>query len=226
MITEISTYDELKKYFENNEFIYIIYSEYGCKIGISNNPIQRLEQIRRGLPSQEAIFIGLYKGTNSLMFEKKLHARLNNRNISGEWFILSQNTLDDIDTFLLSNEFLRIAKVSILLANYLIPSIYLLGHIKIIEIEKGLKQRKNKIEFPDSLENIIQIPTLYEIQNGSREFLTATDICNRLKIFDYYYSPSEIGQYLRKRGMKQKSRRIKNVGVRKVYEIYIKTNET
>ena len=62
--------EELKNYFENNEFIYIVYSEYGCKIGISKNPIQRLEQIRLGLPSQKAIIIGLYEGKNTFILKK------------------------------------------------------------------------------------------------------------------------------------------------------------
>lgn len=173
MSLKINTQIELKKYFEENEFVYVIYSEYGCKIGISRNPTQRLEQIRQGLPSQKAMFLGLYQGERSSFFEAQLHKRFKNRNISGEWFVLSQRNLDDIDSFLLKNEFIREIKASILWANYLIPSIYLQGNIRIIEVEKELKLRNVSIEFPESLDRIILNPTVDEINSSDIEFLNA-----------------------------------------------------
>ena len=124
----------------------------------------------------------------------------------------------------MSHEFVRIIKISILWANYLIPSIYLQGHIRIIEIEKVSKTRNGRIEFPDSLARFILKPTIDEIKSNICEFLTATEICNRIKTDDYNYSPREVGQYLHRRGFKLKSRRIKNVGVRKVYEVCINNN--
>lgn len=219
MKVESSTKVQLDGYFESNEFIYIIYTEYGSKIGISANPRQRLEQIKQGLPSQYALFIGLYKGENAAEYERKLHKRFKPRNISGEWFVLNQENLDEIHSFLISNKFTCEIKISLLWANYLAPSIFLKGNIRIIEVEKELNKRKVSVEYPEELNSLILDPKIDDTDNLEHLFLSATQISKRLEGLGYFYTPKEIGHYLSGRGIKSKSRKIPKVGVRKVYEL-------
>lgn len=221
MFHEFSSHDDLIEYFENNEFLYIIYSEYGCKIGRSNNPNQRLEQIRLNLPSQKACFVGLYRGRDCAIFEKKLHKKLNNRNISGEWFILSQHTLDYIHDFLTSNHFLCIQKISVLWANYLIPSIYLKGNIRVVYTERDNVDHGGMKHYPESLKKLIQFPKYDENGKIICEYFTATALSEKLKKYDFDLNPIELGKYLKGRGFKNKSRKIDNIGVRKVYALFI-----
>ena len=223
METNLSSSEDINEYFKTNEFLYIIYSEYGCKIGISRDPSQRFEQIEQGLPSQKAILIGLYRGQNCSDYEKKLHQMLKERKISGEWFILNQYHLDEINQFLIKNNFTCILKISILWANYLIPSIYLNGRVQIIETERKIKSlavRNQKL--PEIVKEILIKPTETEIVTNNCEFLTATQISVRLREWDLVYTPTVVGQYLQSVGFKSKSKRIAGIGVRHVYPIKIK----
>ena len=48
MKIEDLTIESLKNNIENGEFINVIYSEYGCKIGFTKSPLTNLEKIKKG----------------------------------------------------------------------------------------------------------------------------------------------------------------------------------
>lgn len=218
---ELSSTDSINQYFRSNEFIYIIHSEYGCKIGISQNPLQRLDQIKQGLPSHNAMIIGLYRGNDCSRFEKRLHKLFKERKISGEWFILNQSQLEEINDFLIKNNFICFLRISITWANYLIPSIYLNGRIKVIEIEKKISSPSKTI-FPEIIGEIIAVPNESEISKKECDFLNTNQISEILKAWDLNYAPVHLGKHLKVLGFKKRSIRIKGLGVRQVYAVKIK----
>ena len=110
MDLNFTTYNSLKEFIEKGNYLYIIYSEYGCKIGFSRSPLERLEQIKLGLPSHKCSFIGLYLNEKALAFEKRLHKKFKEKQISHEWFILDDDDLEYIYEYLLKNEFICLIK--------------------------------------------------------------------------------------------------------------------
>ena len=108
------TSQELKAFLENGEFIYVIYCQYGCKIGYTKSPLERIEQIRLGLPSQKCIFIGLYIGEKARSYEAKLHDIFKRQRLSREWFYLTDEDNNQIERTLLNNGFTCLINMNIL----------------------------------------------------------------------------------------------------------------
>ena len=225
MDLSITTYNELKNHFDGGSYIYIIYSEYGSKIGFSKSPLERIEQIRLGLPTQKCFFIGLYMHEKSASFEKKLHTQFKSKKLSQEWFILDDNDLEHIYTYLRSQGFKCLIKKSIEWANYLIPSIYVRGSVKVVYDNKRNKEKNPKtfseIEIPKLIYEIICLPD--EDSNFSVQFFTATDFSAYMKKKGINLTPQTIGKVLVKLGFELKSKRLPGLGVRKGYMIKIKS---
>ncbi|HAZ00570.1 MAG: hypothetical protein A2W90_04790 [Bacteroidetes bacterium GWF2_42_66] len=223
MDSNFTTYNSLKEYIEKSNFIYVIYSEYGCKIGYTKTPLERIEQIKLGLPSQKCFFIGLYANERALTFEKKLHEKFKAKQISREWFILDDNDLEYIYDYLIKKDFKCLIKNSIIWANYLLPSIYVTGNVKIIgEVKRQTK--KTDIQIPRLFIELIEIPTEKEIENNGVEYFTATDISKMLKNKGLKCTPETTGQILKKMGAYPKGKRIPGIGSRKVYYVKIRNN--
>lgn len=218
------TSHELKAFLENGEFIYVIYCQYGCKIGYTRSPLERIEQIRLGLPSQKCIFIGLYIGERARSIEAKLHDIFKNQRLSREWFYLTDEDNDQIEKTLLRNNFTCLIKQSILWSNYLDPSIFIKGNVKIIEAKKTLKEdRKKGIEVPTYLLESILKPDYGNLSNKNVRFMTATEICNHLKTKGFSYSREQVGMILNSLNFKRFSKKIPGIGSR--YGYFIILNE-
>lgn len=223
MNSNFTTYSSLKEYIEKSNFIYIIYSEYGCKIGYTKAPLDRIEQIRLGLPSQKCFFIGLYANEKALTFEKRLHKKFKAKQISREWFILDDNDLKYIYDYLIKKDFKCLVKNSIIWANYLLPSIYVTGNVKIVgEVKHPTKM--TDIEIPKLFTELIEVQAENEIGNNGAEYLTATDISKMLENKGLKCTPETTGRILKKMGVYSKSKRISGIGSRKVYYVRIKNN--
>lgn len=216
ILNKTETVEKVKNFFENSEFLYILYSEYGIKIGISNNPLNRIEQIKQGLPSKNVILIGLYSGEHTADYEKKLHKKYTKRKISGEWFIFNQENLDEIDRYLSQNNFHKIIKVSLLWANYLYPSIFLKGQIKVIETVKNLINVRSQYQNYELLDKIILNPSIDEVPQNEFEYLTTNQICKKIENIYPSVNSIQLGKYHQKRGFNKYSRRIDKFTVRKV----------
>jgi len=129
-------------------------------------------------------------------FEKILHNKFKSKKIGGEWFHLKQIDLDFIENYLLENGFISLVRVSIVWANYLIPSIFLKG--KVIEVikQKGTKNINAKYEIPLFIKELIKNPTEDEIQNGNYIFMTATEISKFLEKKGFNYPLKLLGRSL------------------------------
>jgi len=223
MDLSFETYNLLKIHIENSSFIYIIYSEYGCKIGYTRSPLERIEQIKQGLPSQNCFFIGLYLNEKSNIYEKKLHKIFKPQKISGEWFILNDENIDFIDNYLVKRNFKCLIKKSILWSNYLLPSIYIEGKVKVI---RKINKNKTNLEIivPRLFEKLVSKPDINDINNKSVEFLTPSQISERFKTIGIDYNPVTIGKYLTNLKFERKSKRIPNIGPRIGYYVIMKKN--
>lgn len=72
-------------------WVYIISDSKGTyKIGIANDPLRRLTQLQTGHPSKLSILL-LLKGSTQL--EKELHQRFSTKRIQGEWFMLTNEDI-------------------------------------------------------------------------------------------------------------------------------------
>jgi len=209
-------YTSLKNYIEKSDYIYIIYSEYGCKIGFTKKPLERIEQIRLGLPSQKCFFIGLHVGKTAVVYERKLHKLFKNQRISGEWFILNDKNLNFIEKYLVKRDFKCLLKKSIIWANYLIPSIYLEGKVKIIR-DVNHRNIKLEIQVPEIFKDIILKPGPDEITKA--EFMTPTQISEKLKLLGLHSNPMNIGKYMKKLGFQRKAKKIAGLGT--IYGYYV-----
>lgn len=218
---EFENYKSLKNHLDKSNYIYIIYSEYGCKIGITKSPLDRIEQIKLGLPSQKCFYIGLFIGKTASIHEKKLHNLFKNKRISGEWFILNDNDLEYIEKYLVKRDFKCLIKKSIIWANYLIPSIYIEGKVKIIR-DTHHSNIKMEIQVPEILKELVIKPDPDKISKA--EFLTSTQISKRLKKLGLNYSPMNIGKYMNKLNFQRKAKRIPGIGPSYGYYVMIKNN--
>jgi len=221
MDLDFETYNSLKSYIEQSNFIYIIYSDNGCKIGYSKSPLKRIEQIKLGLPSQQCFFIGLYMSDKAFIYEKRLHKIFKTQKISGEWFILNDENLEYIDNYLLRNNFKCLIKKSIIWANYLIPSIYLKGKVKIIQ-KTHHKNNKITLTIPRAFTDLILKPEPEEIDNNIAEFLTPSQISEKLSIIGIKCDPITIGKFLTNMKFTRTTKRIPEIGPRKGYYVKIK----
>lgn len=218
---DFKNYTSLREHLDKSYYIYIVYSEYGCKIGFTKSPLERIEQIKFGLPSQKCFYIGLYIRKTSSTHEKKLHKLFKNKRISGEWFILNDDDLEYIERYLLKRDFKCLIKKSIIWANYLIPSIYMEGKVKIIrDINHG--NIKIEVQVPEIFKDLILKPNLDEISKA--EFLTSTEISERLKIHGLNYSPMNIGKYMNKLNFERKAKKVKGRGTIYGYNVMINNN--
>ena len=86
----------LKKIEEKNikRYVYFIKSKNSVKIGISNNPNQRLKNLQTANPNKLHI-IGYVNG--DICKEKKIQADLRKYSISGEWFKYCNKVKEYID---------------------------------------------------------------------------------------------------------------------------------
>ncbi len=218
-----TTYNSLKDFIEKGNYLYIIYSEYGSKIGFSKSPLKRIEQIKLGLPSHKCFFIGLYLNEKALTFEKRLHEKFKEKQISHEWFILDDEDLGYIYDYLSKNEFICLIKKSILWANYLLPSIYLTDNVKIIGKVKH-KTKRPEIQIPKLFTELFEIPDKNIFEENEAGYLTASEISKLLEMKGFKYPPVTTGQILTKLGFFSKSKRISGIGPRKVYYVKIKNN--
>lgn len=222
MAVTFETSRELKAFIENGEFIYVIYSQYGCKIGYTKSPLERLEQIRLGLPSQKCVFIGLYIGDRARHFESKLHEIFRAQRLSREWFYLTDEDNDQIEKVLLKNEFKCLIKQSIVWSNYIDPSIFIKGNVRIIESKKNSESDKRKIlEIPSYISEVILKPDYGNLADKRVKFHTATDIANHLKSKGFNYSREQVGVIMNSLGFKRYSRKIPGVGPRYGYFVIV-----
>ena len=208
---------KIKNKIESSEFIYVIYSEYGFKIGITKSPLDRIEGIKQGLPSQDCFFIGLYMGKESAKFEKQLHNKFKKQQISGEWFFLNEENLDEIDFFLIKKGFQRMIKKSSLWANYILPSIFSKGKTKVIETINKKKKHQNDV----NIENHFILKFIQKVENDSIadleiKYMTSTQISEYLINLGYSFNPIVIGGILTNLKFLKKSKRVDG-SVRKVY---------
>ena len=80
--------------FEQYSFIYIIKSNYGIKIGVSNNPFNRISNINTSCPFDVELLHILYIHKDYVYnIEKSLHKHFKDKKISGEWFNLNENDI-------------------------------------------------------------------------------------------------------------------------------------
>ena len=223
MDLNFTSHSSLKKYLDKSNYLYIIYSEYGCKIGFSKSPLERIEQIKLGLPSHKCFFIGLYLNEKALTFEKKLHKKFKVKQISHEWFILDDNDLEYIYDYLSKNDFKCLIKKSIIWANYLLPSIYVTGKVKIVSEIKH-KTKRAEIQIPKFFTEIFELPNNDDLWKNEAEYFTASEISKIIETRGFKCAPETTGQILTKLGFNSKSKRIPGIGPRKVYYVKIKNN--
>lgn len=195
MNLDFETYDSLKSFIESDSYIYIIYSEYGCKIGYTKSPLERIEQIKQGLPSQKCFFVGLYQNEKALIYEKRLHRIFKAQRIGGEWFILDDEDIDYIDSYLLSNGFKCFIKKSIIWANYIVPSIYINGNVKVVN-KISHRKIKTTLQTPGIFLELIRKPEYGEIEKNIAKFMTPKEISERLNVHGYRFNAVMVGKIL------------------------------
>ena len=217
------TSNELRSFLENGEFIYVIYTQYGCKIGYTKSPLERLEQIRLGLPSQKCLFIGLYIGDKARTYESKLHGIFKNKSLSREWFCLTDEDNDKIEQLLIRNSFTCLIKQSILWSNYLEPSIFLKGNVKVVKMKEGTNEKsKINFEIPFHLSELIANPDNYDDQsNKTVKFKTATEISIYLQTRGFKYSPVQVGMIMKSLNIKRGAKHFPVIGARYGYFVII-----
>ena len=76
----------------DHSFLYVIRGDHGrCKIGITGNPVARLDQLRTGSAHNiEYAWIGAPEG-EAVEIERDAHAMLGNYRCNGEWFEVTQD---------------------------------------------------------------------------------------------------------------------------------------
>ena len=93
----------------DSKFLYVIRSDLGYKIGITNNYKRRLHELNQVIPIQ-LWFVRIYikKGQNENNFykmESNIHLMFNKKNIKGEWFELTQKDIKTIDKVMQQNNY-------------------------------------------------------------------------------------------------------------------------
>ena len=82
-------------------FLYVAKSESGLrKIGISCNPDERVENLRRECLDHSIEIETRYFVSNMLFIEKTAHKLLAQKRVYGEWFDLSDMDLCELDRFI------------------------------------------------------------------------------------------------------------------------------
>jgi hypothetical protein len=76
-------------------YIYAIRGDDGyTKIGLSVDPKERLESLRREYGDRSLQIYAAFKVENMLKTERELHGLYSQKSVGGEWFDLSQGELD------------------------------------------------------------------------------------------------------------------------------------
>lgn len=76
-------------------YVYLVKSENGLyKIGVSNNVERRIKQLQTGSPDK-IIMIDKFLSDYPFKVESTLHRINNIDNISGEWYSLDENTVNN-----------------------------------------------------------------------------------------------------------------------------------
>jgi prophage antirepressor-like protein len=89
----------LKTNVKKKNYVYLLFSEHGVKIGYSLNPKERISQISVQMPF-EITRIENFEVENMSYAEGMLHERYKNKRLNGEWFNLSDKDIDEIIEFL------------------------------------------------------------------------------------------------------------------------------
>lgn len=79
-------------YKEGIEFVYLLKSKYGYKIGRSKNVHSRLRLFNVKLPFEFEV-MGVIPTYDSILLEKKFHAHFLDKRLNGEWFALNGKDL-------------------------------------------------------------------------------------------------------------------------------------
>jgi len=122
----------------------------------------------------------------------------------------------EIEKYLVKRDFKCLLKKSIIWANYLIPSIYLEGKVKIIR-DVNHRNIKLEIQVPEIFKDIILKPGPDEITKA--EFMTPTQISEKLKLLGLHSNPMNIGKYMKKLGFQRKAKKIAGLGT--IYGYYV-----
>ncbi len=84
--------------FRKPGYLYVLLNKDGFrKIGISIDPKERVESIRRECSDPSIEIELLYEVENMRDNEKRLHEQFSECRVFGEWFNLSDKDLDDLD---------------------------------------------------------------------------------------------------------------------------------
>ena len=92
----------------SSKFLYIIRSNFGYKIGITDNYKRRFQELNVGPIKLWFARIYIEKGQNENNFysmESTLHLMFNKKNIRGEWFGLIQKDIKTIDKVMCHNTY-------------------------------------------------------------------------------------------------------------------------
>lgn len=92
-------------------FIYAIYNEFEniIKIGFSNDPVRRLDQLQTSLVHRLDLLL-TFVGTSEL--ETKIHRQLKKYRLKGEWFEANQEVFQVLNTEYLESISKRFAKLN------------------------------------------------------------------------------------------------------------------
>lgn len=83
-----------RKFF--NKGLYILIASNGlCKIGRSNNLYQRIASLWTMIPDEFEVY-ALFSTDKHIVCEKVVHRKYEDRRVKGEWFVLTQNDLDEL----------------------------------------------------------------------------------------------------------------------------------
>ena len=96
--------EKCKLYYNENKndnyilknYVYIVKCRRYYKIGVSNNIKSRINDLQVGNPFKISLY-KLYSYHNAFNKEKELHIKYKSKCHTGEWFLLNQEDLKEID---------------------------------------------------------------------------------------------------------------------------------
>lgn len=77
----------------NQQYVYLVRSGKYYKIGIANNPKERINQIQVGNP-HKIIFVSCYFMKDAGIVEKALHSAFSEKQVNREWFALDEKEVE------------------------------------------------------------------------------------------------------------------------------------
>lgn len=100
---ELISLQKMQKFIEvKSGFVYLVYSQYGYKIGMSTNLDNRRKRfdVKLPFPVEMKYYV---KSDNYKAIEKELHTLLDDYRLNGEWFNLNITAVKKILTFCADN---------------------------------------------------------------------------------------------------------------------------